>query len=50
MPETIIKTWQAVWSFFDTQSNISRAYETDFEVYMGQEQCAIYIGVNMSSQ
>ncbi len=48
MPKTIIETWQAIWHFFDTQTNISRAYETDFEVYMGQEQCAIYIGVNMS--
>ncbi|QLZ69081.1 AraC family transcriptional regulator [Legionella sp. PC1000] len=48
MPKAIIETWQAIWHFFDTQSDISRVYETDFEVYLGQEQCAVYIGVNMS--
>lgn len=46
MPKSIIETWQTIWHFFDTQSNISRTYETDFEVYIGQEQCAVYIGVN----
>ncbi|PWY54880.1 transcriptional regulator [Legionella qingyii] len=45
MPKAIIETWQAIWLYFETQSNVIRAYETDFEVYMGQEQCAIYIGV-----
>lgn len=45
MPKAIIEAWQAVWHYFDTQSSVSRAYKTDFEVYMGQEECAIYIGI-----
>ncbi|CAM3127806.1 Transcription activator, effector binding [Legionella steigerwaltii] len=45
IPKAIIEIWQAIWHYFDTQSTVSRAYETDFEVYMGQEQCAVYIGI-----
>ncbi len=48
MPKAIIDTWRAIWHYFDNQSNISRVYETDFEVYMGQEKCAVYIGVNVA--
>ncbi len=48
MPKAIIETWQAIWEYFETESNVLRAYETDFEVYTGQEQCAIYIGVKYS--
>ncbi|WP_454783708.1 GyrI-like domain-containing protein [Legionella sp. WA2024007413] len=45
MPKAIIETWQAIWAYFETQSNIIRTYETDFEVYERQDQCAIFIGV-----
>ncbi|WP_454782334.1 GyrI-like domain-containing protein [Legionella sp. WA2022007384] len=45
MPQAIIETWQAIWLYFENQSTVLRAYETDFEIYMGQEQCAIYIGI-----
>ncbi|MCW8400332.1 effector binding domain-containing protein [Legionella sp. PATHC038] len=45
MPNAIIEIWQAIWHYFDTQSTVARAYETDFEVYMEQEQCAVYIGI-----
>ncbi|VEB37492.1 GyrI-like domain-containing protein [Legionella cherrii] len=45
MPKAIIEIWQAIWHYFDTQSTVARAYETDFEVYMEQEECAVYIGI-----
>ncbi|WP_392537211.1 GyrI-like domain-containing protein [Legionella sp. 227] len=48
MPKAIIEIWQAIWHYFDTQSTLARAYETDFEVYMEQEQCAVYIGIRES--
>ncbi|KTC90290.1 EVE domain-containing protein [Fluoribacter dumoffii] len=45
MPQAIIETWQAIWHYFDNKSDFSRTYETDFEMYIGQGQCAVYIGV-----
>lgn len=45
LPAAIIETWQTIWSYFNLQSQFTRTYLTDFEVYRGPEECAVYIGV-----
>lgn len=46
MPQAIIETWGEIWAYFsDENCKEKRAYGTDFELYLSQEEGAIYIGV-----
>jgi predicted transcriptional regulator YdeE len=47
MPHTVIDTWKEIWSFFDKNKIIKRAYKTDFEVYdvSNPNTALIYIGL-----
>ena len=46
LPQAIIDTWQQVWAYFDDPSiDERRAYETDFEKYISEDEVEVYIGV-----
>jgi predicted transcriptional regulator YdeE len=45
MPATVIETWKRIWEFFETNTQYQRNFVSDFEVYDGAEQVAIYIGL-----
>lgn len=49
MPKAIIEAWQAVWQYFDKNTDQKRTYKTDFEGYISSEECAVYIGITTSS-
>lgn len=45
-PETIIETWQKVWSYFANDNCPNRRrYTTDFEFYEGPKKISIYIAI-----
>ncbi len=47
LPQAIIDTWQQVWAYFDDPSiDEHRAYETDFEKYISEDEVEIFIGVH----
>jgi len=47
LPKAIIDTWQQVWAYFEDPSiDERRAYETDFEKYISEDEVEIYIGVH----
>lgn len=46
-PQAIVDAWQQVWAYFDDPSiDERRAYETDFEHYISEDEAHIYIGVH----
>ena len=46
LPQAIIDAWQQVWAYFDDPSiDERRAYETDFEKYISEDEVEIVIGV-----
>ncbi|NNM60189.1 MAG: hypothetical protein HKM04_10310 [Legionellales bacterium] len=45
MPATVINIWQQIWSFFSGEVNYQRNFISDFEVYQGSDQVAVYIGI-----
>jgi predicted transcriptional regulator YdeE len=46
MPQAVIETWGEIWAYFsDENCKEKRAYGTDFEVYLSQNEAEIYIGV-----
>jgi len=45
MPEVVANTWQEVWNFFAKNKEFERCYQTDFELYITQEEVEIYIGI-----
>lgn len=45
IPEVLIQTWGRIWDYFNHCTNYERCFNTDFEVYLGPEQIAVYIGV-----
>jgi predicted transcriptional regulator YdeE len=45
MPKAVIDTWIRVWHFFEINTNVQRAYRTDFEEYRGANEIAVYIGI-----
>ena len=47
--EHIIQTWQTIWTYFEQHPEICRAYQTDFEAYLGAGQLSIYIGIQNHS-
>lgn len=46
MPLTLIQTWAAIWAYFQTNRQYTRAYTTDFEEYRGPDGVAIHIAIN----
>ena len=47
LPQAIIDTWMQVWAYFEDPSiDEKRTYETDFELYLSEDEVEIYIGVN----
>ncbi len=45
MPATVVETWKQVWAFFEANTEHQRNFISDFEVYSGPDQVAIYIGL-----
>lgn len=45
MPQTVINTWQHIWDYFNKDPKHKRCYRTDFEAYLGEDEVAIYIGI-----
>ena len=45
MPDIVVKTWKQIWAYFAEHPMHMRRFNTDFEVYLGPEEIAIYIGV-----
>lgn len=45
MPITVINLWQQIWNYFSEEINYQRNFISDFEVYKGTDQVAIYIGI-----
>lgn len=45
MPDTVINLWKQIWGYFDDGANHQRNFISDFEVYNGVNQIAIYIGI-----
>jgi len=46
MPQAVIETWGEIWAYFsDEHCKEKRVFKSDFELYLGQDQAEIYIGV-----
>lgn len=45
MPQTVVQIWERVWNYFDENKEYKRNFRTDFEVYTGEEEVAVYIGI-----
>ena len=46
MPQAVIDTWSEVWNYFaDEKCQEKRAYKTDFEKYICDNETEIYIGI-----
>lgn len=46
MPESVIKTWQQIWTYFTNTTIYQRNFLTDFEWYTGKDTVAVYIGIH----
>ena len=44
-PEAIIKAWGDIWNYFEKNKDVKRAYSSDFEEYISEEELNIYISV-----
>ncbi len=49
MPQAVIETWKRVWDYFASYPIAIRCFKTDFEMYQGGGDVAIYIGVETGS-
>ena len=46
MPQAVIEAWKNIWDYFSSSDCVhSRAYQTDFELYVSATEVEIYIGV-----
>jgi len=46
MPQAVIETWGEIWAYFsDENCSEKRVFKSDFELYLGQDEAEIYIGV-----
>lgn len=45
MPQTVIKTWQEIWRYFESSTTHQRTFNVDFEIYLAEDEVNIYIGV-----
>ncbi len=43
--EAVIKTWGKIWDYFASETDIQRAYKTDFEYYKSPTEIEIYISI-----
>jgi predicted transcriptional regulator YdeE len=46
MPMATVELWAKIWHFFEKNSEFKRNFETDFEVYPGEDEVSIYIGIH----
>jgi predicted transcriptional regulator YdeE len=45
IPQIVINTWNQIWLYFENNPKYRRNFISDFEMYLGTEEIAIYIGV-----
>jgi len=46
LPQAVIDTWGEIWAYFaDENCKEKRAFKTDYELYLGESEAEIYIGV-----
>jgi len=45
MPSVVIDTWGEIWKYFDSNPEVKRSYNTDYEKYISQDTIEIYIGI-----
>lgn len=45
MPLATVRLWEEIWQFFRKNSQHVRTFKTDFEVYTGEDEVSIYIGI-----
>ena len=45
MPMVVVDLWAKIWQFFEKNSEFKRRYGTDFEIYLGEDEVSIYIGI-----
>lgn len=45
MPDVVFRTWQEVWTYFEENDDVQRAFTTDFEEYVDQSGVSIYIAL-----
>jgi len=46
LPKTLIELWQHVWAYYSQEERLSqRAFKTDFEYYVSDQEVSIYIGL-----
>lgn len=46
MPMATANLWAKIWKFFETNTQYTRSFKTDFEIYPGEDEVSIYIGIN----
>ncbi|KTD37521.1 Transcription activator [Legionella moravica] len=44
-PDCVVQTWERIWTYFQNNDFYKRAFQSDFELYSGPNQIAIYIGI-----
>ncbi len=45
MPQAVIDAWMEIWNYFNSNPKERRAYKTDFEKYISQNEVEVYIGI-----
>lgn len=46
LPQAVIDTWGEIWAYFaDKNCKEKRAFTADYELYLGESEAEIYIGV-----
>ncbi len=46
MPEALIQTWGAIWTYFEQHPEQQRCFKTDFEHYCGEQAVDVFIGID----
>ena len=44
-PEAIINAWGEIWNYFEKNKEVKRAFTSDFEEYLSEDELNIYISV-----
>jgi predicted transcriptional regulator YdeE len=45
MPHAVIEAWKSVWQYFESNKEIRRRFQTDFELYTSANEIMLYIGI-----
>lgn len=45
MPMIVVETWQKIWRYFAGNDAPTRSFKSDFEMYTGEDEFSIYIGI-----